>query len=383
MKRTLVRLLCVALLAGLLTGCSATANETSASPTETPAAADSENSKESDFRATLQKAMGRYDNDTLVMTVNGQKITWDLYYYWLSHMLDTYNSILGKLPEDFSAEFAQGQSLDEFLSHSTNRYVVYYASLFTWAKELGITTEDDGELEKAWQAECDQNGGEEAYLTSLAADSVTKNAWMYYTRGDDLYRKLLVAQYGENGEKITQEQAEAWAQENNYVHVNDIAFLTKNSDGSEMDDTEKAEVYARAEKLLDELRALEGEPEALEAKFDALRNEYSEEPGLDDYPDGYTITTNQMETAFETAAFSLGEYKLSDVIETSGSYHILLGLPIRLNAIMGNDESGEPYTLATAVRRDKFNADMDEWIGKATIVWSDEFSNFSVGKLFE
>lgn len=381
MKKRILWLLCAAMLAGLLPGCGAAAGaEAYVDVEETPAVTESESS--ADFSAALQKALGKYDGGAVVMTINGRAITWDLYAYWLSRLLDTYHSVLGELPKDFSAVFSQGESLDEFLINSTDRYVIYYAALSTWAEKLGIEPESDAALQEAWAEECGQNGGEEAYLETLETDFVTKNAWMYYARGDDLYRKLLAAQYGENGEKITQEEAESWAQKNDYVHVNDIVLLTKNANGDEMNDTDKAAVLARAEQLLSELRAVQGEPEALEEKFDALRNENSEDSGPENFPDGYTITKNQTETAFETAAFELGEYELSDIVETSGGYHILLGLPIRTDAVMGENEDGEPYTVAVAVRRDAFEAEMDDRIGEAVIVWSDEFDDFSVGSLF-
>lgn len=57
--------------------------------------------------------------------------------------------------------------------------------------------------------------------------------------------------------------------------------------------------------------------------FDKLMNEYSEDPGLASYPDGYVFTTGEMVQEFEDTAFAIEAGTVSDVVKTDYGYHIL------------------------------------------------------------
>ena len=58
--------------------------------------------------------------------------------------------------------------------------------------------------------------------------------------------------------------------------------------------------------------------------FDTLMNEFSEDPGLQQEPDGYVFTKNQMDPAFEEAAYAL---QVGPVSYT----HLLLYMTLRLS----------------------------------------------------
>lgn len=62
--------------------------------------------------------------------------------------------------------------------------------------------------------------------------------------------------------------------------------------------------------------------------FDALMNEYSEDPGLANAPDGYVFTTGEMVQEFEDAAFALGEGKISGLVKSPYGYHIIKREPL-------------------------------------------------------
>ena len=48
-----------------------------------------------------------------------------------------------------------------------------------------------------------------------------------------------------------------------------------------------------------------------------LADEYSEDPGRESYPTGYTFTTGSMVQEFEDAAYALSEGEVSEVVESS------------------------------------------------------------------
>jgi len=86
------------------------------------------------------------------------------------------------------------------------------------------------------------------------------------------------------------------------------------------DDTNKTKVKKEAEKLLKRIK--NGED------FDALMNELSEDPGLAQFPQGYTFTTGEMVPEFEEAAFALKEGEISGIVETDYGFHIIKREPL-------------------------------------------------------
>lgn len=85
----------------------------------------------------------------------------------------------------------------------------------------------------------------------------------------------------------------------------------------EANDTNKAEKRRIAENVLKRIQSGED--------FDKLAEEFNDDPGAT--PEGYTFKTNDMEPAFEKAAFALKIGELSGLVETSYGYHIIKRLP--------------------------------------------------------
>lgn len=81
------------------------------------------------------------------------------------------------------------------------------------------------------------------------------------------------------------------------------------------DDTEDAEKKALAESILERLN--DGED------FDMLMNEYSEDPGLVTYSNGYVGTKGDMVEEYENSARALEVGKISGIVETDFGYHII------------------------------------------------------------
>ena len=62
--------------------------------------------------------------------------------------------------------------------------------------------------------------------------------------------------------------------------------------------------------------------------FDLLMNKYTEDPGIEAYPDGYLFTTGDMVQEFENAAFDLKDGQVSDIVQTQFGYHIIKREPL-------------------------------------------------------
>ena len=189
--------------------------------------------------------------------------------------------------------------------------------------------------------------------------------------------------YGLNGEKLSDEDVLAWANDNNYLRCKHILFLTENDDGTDMTDEEKAEIRKEAEAALKELRALESDREALLTRFDELMAD-ADDPGMTTFPDGYTFTSGQMVQEFEDGTRALGDYGLSDIVESSYGCHIILRLPLdpEGKTLSQDSGTGDYMTLRADAANELFNAMLLDWIDTAEVEWQGEFGTMDYNELF-
>ena len=166
---------------------------------------------------------------------------------------------------------------------------------------------------------------------------------------------------------------------NQYVYqAKHILLLTVDMDGTptvqdgayvypSLDEETIAEKKALADDLLAQLRSSD-DPEAL---FDELMNEYSEDTGLESNPDGYTTTVGQMVPAFEETALSLEFGEISDVVESSYGYHIIL---------RGEVEDLDSY--ADQYRQSLLDARIDQWLEDAEVTPVETIENLDVANFY-
>ena len=392
MKKILVWLLCVAMVLSL---CACGAAEEAPAAEETPVeeapaaegeAAAAEDEAMAQYEAmmadyiaamnTLGSKLNAFDADAVVMTVDGEEVTWDVYFYMLCRSIAAYVEQMGTLPEDFDLELGEEMTLGQYFKENAESYLKYYVSTAVEAEERGIEpdAEAEAEMEEAWAALCEEKGGEEELLKQLAMQGFTKNAVLYYAYVDSICEALANDIY--DGSDITNADAEEWAANNNMVRAKHILRLTEG-----VSEEEKAEILADMEAVLAELQALVGDDAALGERFHEIMLEKSEDNGLLYFPEGYVFGTGEMVPEFEAAAFALEPNGLSEIVETSYGYHILLRLPMDVN--MSVEFDGEQFTpLWAKVAGDLFNAERAQWAAEAEVVYSDAFADFTVASLF-
>jgi len=110
-------------------------------------------------------------------------------------------------------------------------------------------------------------------------------------------------------------------------------------------------------------------------------NEYSDDPGLLYYPDGYCFSPGKMVGAFEEAVKSLEEYEISDIVETNFGYHIILRLPLDPNAVVEYYSETEQYDLRYVAAVAMYDSLFDSWKDEAQVELSDKFAGFDVASV--
>lgn len=238
-----------------------------------------------------------------VMTVNGFNITEGLFNYALSANM---SKLMQKNAQRELTQVETEELLRQAVTETEEALTQTFAPQSTAQKEgITVSTED--------------------LLATLGASSEsaieqTANILLPYGICRHEFSDLLQAQTASNllfqtiCDRLTTEQLKDFY-EKNYITAKHILLTTAN-----LTPEKQAEKKAVTEQIAKQLK--QG------ASFDSLMKEYSEDPGLAQFPDGYTFTAGEMVSEFETAAFALSENQISPVIETSYGYHIIQRLPL-------------------------------------------------------
>lgn len=356
MKQRLLALLLAAGLVLSMAACGDPASDSSSAPSADPSSTSSEEIVADLTQDLLPFAAGMEASDT-ALTVNGQEVPADLFLYWLALNCAYFQQNYG-LPLDGSYGNAV---LQDSLTMTA-----YYVIMEQKVLEAGcpLTDEQRSEIQAEMVAD-----GQETYDNRKLLFNLTDETMEFIYSVSDYYDNLL----------HTLTSAPTQDELNQYVYqAKHILLLTVDMDGTptvqdgayvypSLDEETIAEKKALADDLLAQLRSSD-DPEAL---FDELMNEYSEDTGLESNPDGYTTTVGQMVPAFEETALSLEFGEISDVVESSYGYHIIL---------RGEVEDLDSY--ADQYRQSLLDARIDQWLEDAEVTPVETIENLDVANFY-
>ena len=412
MKKILALLLCLCLV--LAVGCGNTdeaLNEaesnaaeelaTEAEPSaEVPTETESTDEETASSTDSLVKAVGYgagvslYPADTVVATFNGVDITWAEYYYWLYREYENMQYIysyygLGEMIDwsDINLYYYYTSGV-----YYDNEYVIEYSAMsdmlevhsyMETAKAAGmdITDEDlQARIEEMFDANYGDGDGVLSDTERADVEAMIEESGITW----DDYSKIYYTYYmGEDycnavREEISEEEALAWAEENDYMAAKHILLLTADtSTGEALDDETVAAAEQTANELYAELSAMEDTDELI-ARFDELMAEYSEDPGSTSYPEGYFFTSGEMVEEFEDAVIALDEqYGLSEPVLSSYGWHVILRCP--LNAEMINTSG---YTAVDIYASQVQVERVTEATADMVFEWQNGFDSLDISQVF-
>ncbi len=385
MKSKIIAFILVAVLAiSLFSGCGSnpvveTPAPSAEQPEETPSATE-EDPAEPAVPSTITtfdyaSAYGAYAPDTVVLTVNGAEITWKEYFGWLYSIIEQYEMYLGTTFE-WSDSFSETQTFDEYAKFYADTMCSQYSvvSAESQAQALELNEEELAYIDALFEndAQTYAGGDPEAFREFLESTYMDEDYYRYINSMSIFYNKLFDNAYGMDGEKLSDEEVEDYIDANGYLYAKHILFLTVDDARNPLDDAAKAEKLSQAEEVLAQLKACKDQEELL-AKFDELMNAHSEDTGLAAYPDGYYFLPGEMVPEFENGTKALENYTISDIVESSYGYHIILRLPITPDS---EYQTGADFRFLAA--SSAFDTAMSEKFQNAEIVYSDEFADFSL-----
>ena len=199
MKRFAVCALCALILISSLAACGTPTAEPTSSPEASPAASEAPLA-EYDWDA----AYARYAPDTVVMTVNGDDVTWDEFFYWLymDYVTNAYGNAL-------DVTSSNGVTLGRLLALDAEGYCIQYHVIDQQAEanNVALTEDDQAVLDEQLQSDIEssvgEDGTEEEFYEYLAERFVTPELYDFVNRIVVLYPRIFMSLYGENGENVT------------------------------------------------------------------------------------------------------------------------------------------------------------------------------------
>jgi hypothetical protein len=129
MKRILTLLLSLSLLFAVV-GCSKLPGSggtliSGGTPSPSASPESEATAGELDFTAVMDTVQNAYEPDTVVMTVDGAEVTWDLYFYWVFSQINQYYSYYQSLPE-WDAVYSEKGTFDEVYRDSIENMAAYF-----------------------------------------------------------------------------------------------------------------------------------------------------------------------------------------------------------------------------------------------------------------
>ena len=187
-----------------------------------------------------------------------------------------------------------------------------------------------------------------------------------------LYNQMKDGLFREGGEYAPAEDAlTSYAVENDLLCAKHILLMTQDmTTGEALPEADAAAKKAQAEDILAQLQAIE-DPAELEAKFDELMNEYSEDTGLSTHPNGYVFTAGEMVAEFEEATRALEFGAVSGIVESSYGYHIIMRL-----------DPAESEEVQTQWQAGQMDALIQQWTEEAVIETTETYDNLTTAEFY-
>ena len=275
-----------------------------------------------------------------------------------------------------------GQTYAQYAVSEAKNYLESILTVRGFAASHGIRLGDEALAALEPQAMADAVLGEGASLDEFYAklDSEAHMSFETYRAMREaslLYSAVYEELYGTAGEKLSEEDAVAWLQEQGYLAAGHILLMTIDPNtGSALEESEISAKREKAGEIAAELQAIQDQEELLK-RFLELKEEHCEDTGKTVYPDGYTFQPGTMVQEFESAVQSLEEYAVSDPVETAYGYHVIMRLPLKGDASLLTLQ-GTSTTARQELAQKRITEDLDAFQEAHPVEFAEGVENFDL-----
>ncbi len=244
--------------------------------------------------------------DKTVITVDGVKVPADEYSYYVGYMVDSYAAYYGY------EYFAEDETFNYILNYVNDVLKQHYVA-YNWAIEEGcdLTEEEVAEIDQEIEAIKGSFETEEAFEEALKSSHLNMDLYRRMMISDKVIQKFSETVYVDTNGKYAPADAdvERLGEEKGILSAKHI--LLQYSE----DVAENEAILAKANDLLEQIQN--------GADFDELMLEYSEDPGSQSEPQGYTFIEGEMVDEFYEATKALQVGEVSGIVESDYGYHII------------------------------------------------------------
>lgn len=265
-----------------------------------------------DFLSYKESAKTEYDNglhdQEIVLKAGGEEVCYaEFRYYFLSEQ--------NELPQGVWDTYTQ-QEKEDFIQNKVIKDILFgrSAALLAERHAVALSEEEQKGIEVYIDQAVEESGGKESFTADLRDMFMTLDLYRFITYQDQLMSKLYLF-YTSEATTPTRADDQAIlssAESGALIRVKHILLLNQENADAEENRIIAEDIQRRA---------------AAGADFDQLVAEYSQDPALENEPDGCYIYRFEMNDAFDKAAFALAPGEVSEVVSVNtaaySGYHII------------------------------------------------------------
>ena len=330
---------------------------------------------------------------TTVMEYDGQRITSNMYSYWLSQIKSGYVSSSNDTKEYWNTEYADGGTYAEKLKEIVDFNVKVNLVCMSLFEKMGlkVSSEEKSEIDTAINDLLASYGSKSELNSMLANFGINVNILKDIYNIDLKASKVYEALYTEGGARAIDDEALDKFYKENYSRI-DIIFIydsfeykkdengnlifnqaTNTYEKTDLNDEQTAKKKVLAEDVLK--KAQSGED------FGELKKQYNEYPDGSKYELGYFISANDIASYDSDIYLAVSQMKIGDVkkLEKDGAVCI-----VKRNELTEKPYVDESYkdmfeNIVDYCQEADFNSYMSELV-KNVMVNEEELAGFSVEK---
>ena len=305
-----------------------------------------------------------------VLTVNGDAVAADEYSGYMLYNMQYYASMYAQMGlTDLWSNEDMAKSLGASMPEAAEQQAIYARVVMQKVTELGLKLSYNEQKEMASvRRNSIANTGKDAYLNQIAQFGFSDQTYQNFMYISQCYQALNDYYFGENGVNTPSDEDIQKYYEDNYITAKHILITTVDPASGETKRTDE-EAKKEAQSILDRINAGED--------FDTLMNQYSEDTGLSNNPNGYTFTEGQMVTEFYDGAKALAEDEVSELVKSSYGYHIIKRVKLDDSQL---DNFKSDIVSAISGSMDEL---LKQWIDEAQVETTDLYSSITYENVYD